>query len=47
MTARVIVPSRSVDVQQTIAEVKRDLLQPLQTTISVGALKRRLTRIVT
>lgn len=47
MTARVIVPSRSVDVSQTIAEVKRDLLQPLQTTISVGALKRRLTRIVT
>lgn len=45
MTARVIVPSRSVDVQQTVAEVKRDLLQPLSTTVSVGALKRRLTRI--
>lgn len=46
MTARVIVPARSVDVQQTVAEVRRDLLQPLTTTVSVGALKRRLTRIV-
>ncbi len=46
MVARVIVPARSVDVQQAVAEVRRDLLQPLTTTVQLGAARRKLTKIV-
>lgn len=42
-TARLVIPERSLDTSVRIVEVRRDLFQPLRTTIQLGALRRRLT----
>jgi len=40
---RIIVPSRTVDTTQQVVQVSRDLMIPTNTSVQLGALRRRLT----